>query len=279
MAFRKTMHFFLFFLALFAPMVARAQQVGATVRGQVADPDNAVIPGATVALNTGTGKTITTQAQSYGTYVLRGVPAGTYSITVTMQGFATFVRQGVRITAGQALTQDAKMAIQEQSQTVQVTASSAQVGVDPDNNASSTVIKGKDLDALSDDPDELSSELTALAGPAAGPNGGQIYIDGFTGGQLPPKSSIREIRINQNPFSAEYDKLGYGRIELLTKPGPDHLHGMIMANGNDSAFNSLNTFVTSEPPYYSTFFLGNVSGSLNKNASWFLSGFRRDNNP
>jgi hypothetical protein len=181
MAFRKTMHFFLFFLALFAPMVARAQQVGATVRGQVADPDNAVIPGATVTLTPASGKAMTTQSQSDGTYVLRGVPAGTYSITVTMQGFATFVRQGVRITAGQALTQDAKMAIQEQSQTVQVTASSAQVGVDPDNNASSTVIKGKDLDALSDDPDELSSELTALAGPAAGPNGGQIYIDGFTG--------------------------------------------------------------------------------------------------
>src|SRR6201992_4506160 len=100
----------------------------------------------------------------------------------------------------------------------------------------------------------------------------------FTGGQLPPKSSIREIRINQNPFSAEYDKLGYGRIEILTKPGTDHLHGMIMASGNDSAFNSLSPFVTSEPPYYHTFFLGNVSGSLSKSASWFLSGFRRDNN-
>ena len=62
-------------------------------------------------------------------------------------------------------------------------------------------------------------------GPAAGPNGGQIYIDGFTGGQLPPKSSIREIRINQNPFSAEYDRLGYGRIEIFTKPGTDKIHG------------------------------------------------------
>ena len=40
-----------------------------------------------------------------------------------------------------------------------------------------------------------------------GPNGGQIYIDGFTGGRLPPKESIREIRINRNPFSAAYDRL------------------------------------------------------------------------
>ena len=109
-----------------------------------------------------------------------------------------------------------------------------------DNNASAIVIKGKDLDALSDDPDELQSELNALAGPSAGPNGGQIYIDGFSGGQLPPKSSIREIRINQNPFSAAYEKLGYGRIEILTKPGTDKFHGSVMVMGNDSAFNSMN---------------------------------------
>ena len=108
--------------------------------------------------------------------------------------------------------------------------------------------------------DELQSELTALAGAAAGPNGGQIYIDGFTGGQLPPKSSIREIRINQNPFAAQYDKLGYGRIEILTKPGTDKLHGSFMRSGNDSAFNSLNPFVTSEPSYYSTFLMGNAGG-------------------
>jgi len=96
--------------------------------------------------------------------------------------------------------------------------------------------------------------------------------------KLPPKSSIREIRINQNPFSAEPDKLGYGRIEILTKPGTDKLHGMLLVNGNDSAFNSLNTFtfVSSEPAYYSTFLLGNVSGSFSSRTSWFFSGFRRD---
>ena len=164
-------------------------------------------------------------------------------------------------------------------ETQQVTVSDQGVSVDTsaDNNASSMVIKGKDLDALSDDPDELQSELSALAGPSAGPNGGQIYIDGFTGGQLPPKSSIREIRINQNPFSAQYDKLGYGRIEILTKPGTDKFHGSFMMNGNDSAFNSLNPFVTSEPSYYSTFMMGNAGGALNKTGSWFASVFRRDN--
>src|SRR6201991_5224797 len=269
MSFRATWKFVLLFFIALMPMIAAAQQTAATVRGVVADPENAVIPGATVTFTPASGKALVTQSESDGTYVLRNVPAGTYSVTVTMPGFASFVKMGVRVGAGQALTMDVKMTIQEQQQEVNVTTSAAQVSVDADNNASSTVLKGKDLDALSDDPDELSSELTALAGPAAGPNGGQIYVDGFTGGQLPPKSSIREIRINQNPFSAEYDKLGYGRIEILTKPGTDRLHGMIIASGNHSAFKPVNTFVTRQPPYYSTFFLGNVSGSLNSRSSWF----------
>ena len=100
---------------------------------------------------------------------------------------------------------------------------------------------------LSDDPDELAHELQALAGPSAGPNGGQIYVDGFTAGQLPPKSAIREIRINQNPFSAEYDKLGYGRIEIFTKPGTDKFHGQLMMNGNSSAFRCSKSLRQREP--------------------------------
>jgi hypothetical protein len=291
MSSRGTLKFVLLFFIALTPMVANAQQVGATVHGLVADPDSAVVPGATVTLTPAFGKAIITQSQSDGTYTLRGVPAGTYSITVTMAGFATFVRQGLKVAAGQSLSVDVKLAIQEQTQEVQVTASTAQVSIDADSNASSTVIKGTDLDALSDDPDELSSELTALAGPAAGPNGGQIYVDGFTGGQLPPKSSIREIRINQNPFSAQYDKLGYGRVEVFTKPGTDKFHGQFNLQGITSALNTgnplLNAFNTpgqalqTQPPYHTIFVLGNMTGPLAKFASFTLSGSHRaiqDNN-
>ena len=101
------------------------------------------------------------------------------------------------------------------------------------------------LNALSDDPDELQAELEALAGPAMGPNGGQIYIDGFTGGQLPPKSSILAIRINQNPFSAQYDRAGYGRIEIITKPGTDKFHGGGSIQGQDKIFNTSTPFLGS----------------------------------
>ena len=92
--------------------------------------------------------------------------------------------------------------------------------------------------------------LTALAGPSMGPNGGQIYIDGFTGGQLPPKSSILAIRINQNPFSAQYDRAGYGRIEIITKPGTDNGTAAADVQGQDKVFNTSTPFLgppTSSP--------------------------------
>jgi len=291
MLFRLTFKFVVLFFVALTPMVVRAQQTGATVHGTIADPDDAVIPGAVVTLTPASGKALTAQSQNDGTYGLKDVPAGTYSVTVTMQGFATFVRQGVRIAAGQSLTLNAKMTVQVQSQEVQVTAQSAQVSTDADSNASSTTIKGKDLDALSDDPDELSSELSALAGPAAGPNGGQIYVDGFTGGQLPPKSSIREIRINQNPFSSQFDRLGYGRVEVFTKPGTDKFHGQFQMLGNDSAFNTGNPLLNknivkgqepiTQPAYHTIFGMGSVTGPISSIASFTLSGQRRsiqDNN-
>ena len=133
--------------------------------------------------------------------------------------------------------------------------------------------RGKDLDALPDDPDELQTDLEALAGPSAGPNGGQMYIDGFTAGQLPPKSSIREIRINQNPFSAEYDKLGYGRIEIFTKPGTDKYHGQISVMGNSRHSTRRNPFLQGQSrPTTRCMFMGNIGGPIGKKASFFFDG-------
>lgn len=269
---------FLLLLVCLGGSLAAFAQGAATIRGTVADPDNAVIPGATITFTPPSGKALVTTSGGDGSYTLQAVPPGTYSVTVTMPGFASFVRQAVRLNPGQVLSLNVKLAIEQQSQQVQVDAQSNQLSVDQDNNASSTVIKDKDLDALSDDPDELSSELSALAGPAAGPNGGQIYVDGFTGGQLPPKSSIREIRVNQNPFSAQFDKIGYGRIEVFTKPGTDKFHGNYSVQGGDKSFNTSNPFLGSQnqqPGYYTLFMIGSVTGPINHFSSFSVGGSHR----
>ena len=168
------------------------------------------------------------------------------------------------------------MNVESQKQELNVTESAVnQVNTEPANNASALVLRQEDLDALPDDPDDLQADLQALAGPSAGPGGSQIFVDGFTGGRLPPKESIREIRINSNPFSAEYDKLGYGRIEIFTKPGSDKFHGQGYYGTSDGIWNSRNPFLSENPPFRTQLFGGNVSGPLGSKASFFLDVDRR----
>ncbi len=255
-----------------------AQTASGSLRGQVTDPSGAAITGATVVMTPATGSPIAVRSNAQGLYEFKSLAAGKYSLTVVAQGFSLYENDSVVI-ADQPLRLNVAMTIEVEAQKVQVSDTAPTVDVNPANNAGAIVISGKELEALPDDPDELQSDLEALAGPSAGPNGGQMYIDGFTAGQLPPKSSIREIRINQNPFSSEYDQLGYGRIEIFTKPGTDKYHGQFFVNGNDAPFNSRNPFIKGVEPGYDTVqFNGNVGGPLGKKASFFFNVERRNIN-
>jgi len=258
------------------PRLVLAQTAGPSLHGQVLDPSGAAIPALTVTVVGPHGTKLVAQTDEQGKYAFRNLAPGAYTLAIQLKGFNDFVKAGINIARGQPQVVNAQMSVAVEKQQITVTDETAKLDVNPSDNASALVISGKNLEALSDDPDELQSELEALAGPSAGPNGGQIYIDGFTGGQLPPKSSIREIRVNQNPFSSQYDTLGYGRIEILTKPGTDKFHGQLFANGNDSAFNTRNPFATEIPGYHSEMFNGNLGGPINKKSSFYIDAQRRD---
>src|SRR4030095_11179131 len=133
-------------------------------------------------------------------------------------------------------------------------------------------------DALPDDPDELAAALQALAGPSVGPNGGQIFVDGFSGNNLPSKDSIREIRINQNPFAAENDQPS-GRIDILTRPGTDKLRGGASFNFNDESLNSRNPFAISSSkrtPFQIRQYNFNLNGPLVKRKASYFVEFNRN---
>jgi hypothetical protein len=285
MTVRKYLHFIIFILLLqFCTIlicsIAAAQTASGALHGQVTDPSGAAISNANVVLTPATASSTPIKAQSngQGQYEFKGLNPGQYTLNVIAQGFAVYENDNVVI-ANQPLLLNVAMAIEVEQQKIQVSDTAPTVDVNPSNNAGAITITGKELEALPDDPDELLTDLQALAGPSAGPNGGQLYIDGFTAGQLPPKESIREIRVNQNPFSAEFDKIGYGRIEVFTKPGSDKFHGQFTVNGNDSAFNSPNPFGgANQPGYDSTMFTGNIGGPINKKASFFFDFQRRNIN-
>ena len=239
-----------------------------TLSGTVVDPQGALIPQASVTATRAGGTPRSAIADEEGRYSFNDLAPGLYVIEAQAPGFRATRKDGVHVASGveQRLSLTLEIEVQQQ----QVVVSDSEVDASPEKNGGAIVIKGKDLQALSDDPSELQMQLEAMAGSDA-ETGTQFYVDGFSGGKLPPKSSIREIRINQNPYSAQYDSLGYGRIEIFTKPGTDKLHGNVWMQGNDSTFNAQNPFVKSEPPYHSYYFEGDLNGPISKAASYFAN--------
>ncbi len=251
-----------------------AQTGTGSVKGRVSDETGALIIGATVTATDAAGKTKTVTTNNDGAYSLAGLAPGKYTLQVVSTGFGTFVNPELEIAAGRAAELDVTLKITIETK-VEVNAETTGVNTDPENNVGALVLRGTDLEALPDDPDDLAAALQALAGPAAGPNGGQIYIDGFSGGRLPPLASIREIRINANPFSAEYDRPGLGRIEIFTKPGSDRYRGQVNFTFNNQALNARNPFAPTRAPYMSRNFSGNYGGPITKKKSSFFVDFEK----
>ncbi len=257
-----------------AASFAAAQSSTGIIKGVLTDDSGASIPAAFITATNTAGKQ-QAQSQADGSYTFMGLQPGDYTLGVSYPGFGAFSKV-VTVSAGGTVTLPIQLSVVVEKQEITVKGEPGpSVSVEPDNNVGALVIKGDDLMALPDDPDDLSDALQALAGPGAGPNGGAIYIDGFSGGQLPPKESIREIRINSNPFSAEFDRLGFGRIEILTKPGTDHYHGTAFFNDTDSVWDSRNPFASNKPLYSSRNFGGNGGGPINHRTSFNFDIQRR----
>lgn len=266
-------------IILLAATLVTAQQTRGSLRGLITDELGAAIVGANVTLTDATGTQKKTTTNGEGVYTFAGLAPGKYSLIAIAPGFAPSDVKEVEITgARQSVDLTLKVTIEEK-----VTINETPVSTEASNNANQTVISGKDLDALPDDPDELAAALQALAGPSVGPNGGQIFIDGFTGGSLPSKDSIREIRINQNPFAAENDQPS-ARIDVLTRPGTDKFRGGAFLNFTDESLNSRNPFAinsSKRTPFQIRQYEFNFSGPLvAKKASFFVSfgRFETDDN-
>ena len=261
------------------PGLLFAQQRAGSLRGQVLDELGGAIVGASVTVIDSKGVEKSVVTNDGGTYVVNGLAPGKYTVRAINAGFAMFETPELEVVAGKTVTFDITLKVAIEEQNVTISTENRELSTEPENNAGAVVLKGDDIDALPDDPDDLAAALQALAGPSAGPNGGQIFVDGFTGGRLPPRASIREIRINANPFSAEYDRLGFGRIEVLTRPGTDRFRGQASFNFNDDALNSRNPFADRRPPIQTRQYGGNFGGPLVKRkASFFVDFDKRDVN-
>src|SRR5262245_3572873 len=268
------MKFIFCILAVFIiPSVSLAQSV--SLRGQVTDQNGAVVPKARVTLDGPSGLVKTGATDDRGGYSFTELPPGDYSVKASAANLTLLEPARITLKSGvQTMNLQLSVVMGEQKVNVQENTAPS-VTTDSSNNASAVVLRGDDLKSLGDSEEDLQADLLALAGPSAGPGGGAIFIDGFSGGQLPSKESIREVRINQNPFSPEYDRLGLGRIEIFTKPGTDKFRGTGFYNFAHHFWNSRNPYAQKKAPFLLHEYGGNLSGPVNKRSSFFLD-VRRD---
>ena len=138
-----------------------AQSTTGAIRGTVTDPSGAVIPSASIVVTSSTSGSKSATSGADGAFTFDHLVPGRYSASITATGFAQGNITDIMVFRGKTTSENVTLQIPVEQQQMQVTADTAGVDTSADNNASAMVIKGKDLDALSDDPDELQNELKA----------------------------------------------------------------------------------------------------------------------
>jgi Carboxypeptidase regulatory-like domain/TonB dependent receptor-like, beta-barrel len=251
-----------------------AQQRGASLSGQVTDELGALVVGATVTVTSSDNSEKSAVTSNEGIYTFHALAPGRYTLKVVSAGFSDYSNSEVEVKTAAPNRHDVHLAIAVAREVVTVD-NSRRLNTDSENNADALVLRGADIDVLPDDPDALAAAAQAMAGPSAGPNGAQIFIDGFTGGRMPPKESIREVRVNQNPFNAENSNIGFGRIDILTKPGMEKLKVSTFYNFGDESLNSRNPFALRRQPFQIRYYGGSISGPVIARKSSFFIDFQR----
>lgn len=241
----------------------------ATLTGTVSDPSSARIQRASVHVH-GEALDRDTLTDSSGVYAVT-LPGGTYTVTADAPGFRALSR-GTRLDPGEHRNLNFKLAIDAEEVMVSVGPTA-----EPSDKQASLSLSGDQLEILSDDPQTLRQQLIAMAGGGTGLAAPQFFIDGFSNGQVPPKSAIRAVHMNSDPYSTVYDRPGFGRVEIETQAGGNKLHGMFDVGGTANALNSGNPYaLAAQPPYRQLLFRGNLGGPIGKTTSYFVAGNTSD---
>ena len=249
-------------LACLSPSPLLAQQAvrDASLQVTVVDETRGVLPGATVTL---AGIEAATKAavispgatSTQGQVRFESLAPGRYTITAEFPGFQTRTLPEIRLRSGEnkqvlVLPLDRVMSSVTVERDRQVAASERDVTF-------GTVMTREQIDALSDDPDELRRQLLDIAGPDA-----KILIDSFEGRDLPPKALIKSIRVTRDQFAPEVHFAGEVRIEILTQPGIGPVRGNLRSGYYDSVFDGENPFTGQTPPSQSWQYGVGLNGTL-----------------
>jgi hypothetical protein len=245
-----------------------------SIKGTITDQLGSLVVGAKIIAKDSKGTERSTTTNATGAFEIRSLAPGKYDLKVSAPGFTVLEEKNVVVKTGMTTNRDLQLSIEALEQLVTIDNKKG-VSTDSDRNGDALILSGRELEALPDDPDALSAALQAMAGPPQGENGPQVTVNGFSNGQMPPKEAIREVRINQNPYSAENEYPGWGGIEIYTQPGSDKFHGGAGFIFNDESLNSRNPFAPVRAPYQQRIFNANLTGPIIPKRASFAFYFGR----
>jgi hypothetical protein len=239
-------------LVLFAcASAANAQQLTATLSGEVTDSTGAVIPNATVTVtHTTTNAVRTVQSDGSGNYSITSLPAGTYNLNVSSQGFESFVAKNVVLNIAEKRGLNVQLKTGSASTTVTVEA--AAVNVDTESSAQAGTITGvqiRELELAGRNFQQLVTlqpGVVSQMGDETGPgytgmsvNGARVGANNWTvdgadindsGSNLtvtnaPNVDAIQEFTLARGSYDAGYGRSGGGQVVVATKSGTSAFHG------------------------------------------------------
>src|SRR5262245_1953748 len=247
------------------------------VSGTVTDLNGEAVPKAKVILRRKDGaKGQSTASDAIGAFRFARVASGTYEVEVHKEAFKPAV---IQLSVGARSPSSVRVALSVADLREEVTISndSGQVNTNPAENLD--VIK-LDLDALNNLPvlgnDVIGAVANLVDASSVGSGGATVLVDGLETTRKVPANMIQEVRINQNPYSAEFARPGRGRIEVITKAGMTEYYGEFGFIFRDAHLDARNAFALERPPEQRRIYEGTLTGPLGagKKSSFFVSGNR-----
>jgi outer membrane receptor protein involved in Fe transport len=249
------------------------------ISGIVLDETGGSIPAATVSLHTSRRSLRSVETGIAGDFRFPAVPPGAYSVEVRREGFqdasipVEVSRQpiaGLRITLKLAVLTSEVTAEEEPDH----------VSTDTAENKDATAVEDSLLDKLPVLDQDFIARLSAfLDAGAQGTSGTTLLVNGMEANNVGvTASAVKEVRINQNPYSAEFARPGRGRIEIVTKDAGAAYHGTFNFTFRDSVLNARDPFALKRAAEQRRTFEGSMTGPLgsSKKTAFLFSGSRLD---
>jgi hypothetical protein len=236
----------------------------------VVDQTGAIIQNATVtATPIDAGKSATageqkTTTNEKGIATIENLAPGRYKIVAEFPGFETRLLPDIRLKSGDN-KHVAVLNIQGLQDSVTVSRDKQEAASDR-RATFGTALTREQIDALSDDPDEMAQQLQDMAGGNA-----VIRVDSFEGGRLPSKSAIKSIHITRDAFAAENHSSNGFFIDIITQPGVGPLRTNFNTRVRDGSLSGAppSAFATAKGPERTQSYNGGIGGSLIKQKASF----------